>query len=86
MCKRESPDKNEPGTKCVRVTPQIQKKREGSMRGVRKTSQLKNVSMGCVRESPQIKINPARDVQEKLPRLKKKNLKAACEVLEKLPS
>ena len=28
-------------------------------------------SMGCVRETPQIKMKPAWDVQDKVPRLKK---------------
>ena len=40
MCKRNSPDKNEAST-------------------------------GCVRETPQIKIKPAWDVEEKLPTLKR---------------
>ena len=49
MCERNSTDKNEPSTGCVRVTPQI-------------------------------KMKPARDVQEKLPKFnktKKKKKKAS---------
>ena len=44
MCKRNSPDKNERST-------------------------------GCVRETPQIKMNAARDVLGILPRYKKKKIK-----------
>ena len=57
MCKRNSTDKNEPSTGCVRVTPQI-------------------------------KMKPARDVQEKLPKFnktkkkkKKKKKKPAWDVI-----
>ena len=46
MCKRNSPDKWETSTGCVRETPQI--KNEDSM--------------GCVRETRQIKMKPAWDV------------------------
>ena len=37
---------------------------------VRETPQKSKASMGGVRESPQIKVKPAWDVKEKLPREK----------------
>ena len=46
MCKRNSPDKKEASTGCVRETPQHKKE----------------ASTGCVRETPQIKMKPAWDV------------------------
>ena len=42
----------------------------------KRTSPGKNeASTGCVRETHQVKIKPAWDVEEKLPRLKKKKIK-----------
>ena len=41
----------------------------------RNSPQKSNASMGCVRETPQIEIKPVRDVQEKLPAIKKKKKK-----------
>ena len=51
MCKRNSPDKNEASTGCVRETPQIEKKRKNI-----------GASMGCVRETPHRKIKQAWNV------------------------
>ena len=78
MCKRNSPDKNEASTGCVRETPQIKRERETKNKKqnktktkkvstgyVRETPQIKKekeVITGCVRETPPIKINPAWDV------------------------
>ena len=61
MCKRNSPDKNEASTGCVRETPQIKRERPKK----RETPQIKKekeVITGCVRETPPIKMNPAWDV------------------------
>ena len=67
MCKRNSPDKNEASTGCVRETPQIKIKSAWEME--EKLPRLKKeASTGRVRETPHIKIKPAWDVQEKLPR------------------
>ena len=41
----------------------------------RNSPQKHQTSMGCVRETPQIKINPPPDVLEKLPEEKKKEKK-----------
>ena len=65
MCKRNSPDKNEANSGCVREIPRIKMKPEwvfkrksadqikANMRGVKKKKKKKN---------PQIKMKPARDV------------------------
>ena len=37
--------------------------------------QKNEASTGCVRETPQVKIKPALDVEEKIPTLKKKKKK-----------
>ena len=60
MFKRNSPDKNEDSTGCVRETPPIEKR---SLYGMcKRNSPDKNEdSTGCVRETPQIKVKPALD-------------------------
>ena len=51
MCKRKSPNTNEASTGRVRENRLIKKKKK-----------KKKVRMGCVRETPQIQMKPARDV------------------------
>ena len=63
MCKRNSLDKNEASTKCVRETPQTKVKQARGV-SVRETqsSDKNEASTGSVRETHQIKMKPAWDV------------------------
>ena len=52
MCKRNSPDKNEVSTGCVRETPQIKRERDKS-KNKNKTKKEKQPKNGiCKRNSP----------------------------------
>ena len=69
MCKRNSPDKNESSTGCVRDTPQINMKavwdvNSQSQHGMckRNSPHKKETSEGYVRETPHIEMKPARAV------------------------
>ena len=60
MCKRNSPDKNEASSGCVRETPRMKMKPEWVFK--RKSTDQIKANMGGVRETPKIKIKPAWDV------------------------
>ena len=65
MCKRNSPDKNEASTGCVRETPQIKRERERQKQKQKQNKKRKTTKkrdMYNVRETPPIKNKPARDV------------------------
>ena len=64
MCMRNSPDKNEASTGCVKETPQIKIKSAWEMEEKlpRFKKKKKKDSMGRVRETPHIKIKPVWDV------------------------
>ena len=48
MCKRNSPDKNEAGTGCVRETPQIKRERETKAKTKTKQKKKNNQKTGYV--------------------------------------
>ena len=64
MCKRNSPDKNEASTGCVRETPQIKRERQKQKQKQKRDKSKKNKQPKngiCKRNSPN-KNKPARDV------------------------
>ena len=65
MCKRNSPNTNEASTGRVRENPLIKKKK---------------VSMGCVRETPQIQNEASMGRVSENPLIKKKKKKTAWDV------
>ena len=62
MCKRNSPDKKETSNRCVRNSPDKRKGKKIKAKKKKRKKSKKKKSMGCVRETPQIKTKPARDV------------------------
>ena len=61
MCKRNSPDK-ERETKKKRNSPDKKRKRSHHGMCKRNTPDKNEPSMGCLRETPLIKMDPVRDV------------------------